>query len=174
MTLSREELSRLAVAQAVYKAMGEQLSTRGGAHGADNVRTRADAELRSMFEESGTDRVSLMVNGSKVGTLSARLTKPTSRDWFACDNVAELVAWLRGDDGEAALTRLAESLGGDIAADSVAHEGELPPGCSPHHDELPSGGWGGTTLRVDVAKVRDALGEGLPAAVAGLISGEVE
>lgn len=96
MTLSREELSRLAVAQAVYKAMGEQLSTRGGAHGADNVRTRADAELRSMFEESGTDRVSLMVNGSKVGTLSARLTKPTSRDWFACDNVAELVAWLRG------------------------------------------------------------------------------
>jgi len=32
--------------------------------------------------------------------------------------------------------------------------------------------WGGTTLRVDVAKVRDALGAGLPAAVAGVIAGE--
>ena len=173
MAMSKDDNTRLAIAQAVYKAMGDQLSTRGGDHGADNVRTKADAELRRMYEESGCDRVTLTVNGQKVGTLSAKLTKPKTRDWFSCDNVPELVAWLRGDDGEAALTRLVADLGGDIAADSVEHEGELPPGCTPHHEERPGGGWGGTTLRVDVAKVRDALGESLPAAVAGVLMGEV-
>lgn len=169
MALTKNDLARLAVAQAVYKAMGEELSTRGKAHGADNVRTRVDDELRRLFDESSTDRLRLTVNGTDVGTIGARVTKPTSRDWFSCDSVPELVAWLRSDDGEAVLTRLVQSMGGDIAADSVAQEGELPPGCSAHHDETPGGGWGGTTLRVDVGKVRDALGDGLPAALAGLL-----
>lgn len=173
MAMTREDGGRLAVMQAVYKALGEELGTRGKAHGAGNVRTRADEELRRMYEEGGTDRIRLTVNGQQVGTLSARITKPESRDWFDCDNVPELVAWLRSDDGEACLTRLASDHGGDIAADSVSHEGELPPGCTPRHTETKGGAWGGTTLRVDVPKVRDALGKDLPQAVAGVLMGEV-
>lgn len=174
MAMTREDYARLAVMQAVHKAIGEELDSHGKKHGAGNIRTKADDTMRELYETTGVSQLALIVNDAKVGTISARLTKPTSRDWFSCDDVAQLVAWLRSDDGEAALTRLVQSLGGDIAADSVEHEGELPPGCTPHHEERPGGGWGGTTLRVDVAKVRDALGDGLPAAVAGVLAGEVD
>ena len=173
MAMSRDDYGRIAVMQAVYKALGEELSTHGKAHGAGNIRTRADDAMRELYEGTGAKQLSLVVNGQQVGTLSARLTKPESRDWFSCDNVPELVAWLRSDDGEAALTRLVSEMGGDIAADSVSHEGELPPGCSSHHSETKGGAWGGTTIRVDVPKVRDALGDSLPQAVAGVLMGEV-
>ena len=174
MAMTREDYARLAVMQAVHKAIGEELDSHGKRHGAGNIRTKADDTMRELYETTGVSQLALIVNDAKVGTISARLTKPVSRDWFSCDDVPGLVAWLRSDDGEAALTRLVQSLGGDIAADSVEHEGELPPGCTPHHEERPGDSWDGTTLRVDVAKVRDALGDGLPAAVAGVLAGEVD
>lgn len=173
MAMSREDYTRLAVMQAVHKAIGEELDSHGKKHGAGNIRTKADDTMRELYETTGVSQLALIVNDAKVGTISARLTKPTSKDWFSCDDPVALADWLKSEDGEAALSRLVMSLGGDIAADSVAQEGELPPGCSPHHEERPGGAWGGTTLRVDVAKVRDALGESLPAAVAGVLMGEV-
>ena len=93
--MSREALTRLAIAQAVYKAMGDQLATNGGERG-NNIRTEADDMLRASFDTLGTDRIALEVNGEKVGTLSARISKPTHEIGYSLTNLGELVEWLRG------------------------------------------------------------------------------
>lgn len=168
--MSREALTRLAIAQAVYKAMGDQLATNGGERG-NNIRTEADDMLRSSFEELGTDRIALEVNGERVGTLSARITKPTNEVGYTLANLDELVEWLRGGEGYAVLTEVVKKQWEEFAKASVDMDGEVPPGVDASMYSVPAR-WGGTTLRVDVAKVRDALGAGLPAAVAGVIAGE--
>ena len=170
--MSREALTRLAIAQAVYKSMGDQLATNGGKHG-NNIRTEADDMLRASFDTLGTDRIALEVNGEMVGTLSARVTKPTNKVDYSLANLGELVEWLRGDEGYAVLTEVAKKQWKAIAEASVETDGEVPPGIDASARRVPAR-WDGTTLRVDVAKVRDALGAGLPAAVAGVIAGEVE
>lgn len=168
--MSREALTRLAVAQAVYKAMGDQLATNGGERG-NNIRTEADDMLRASFEELGTDRIALEVNGERVGTLSARITRPTNETAYSLSSLGELVEWLRGGEGYAVLTEVVKKQWEAIAKVSVDMDGEVPPGIDASMYSVPAR-WGGTTLRVDVAKVRDALGAGLPAAVAGVIAGE--
>ena len=170
--MSRETLTRLAIAQAVCNAMGDQLATNGGKHG-NNIRTEADDMLRASFDAIGTDRIALEVNGERVGTLSARITKPTNKVDYSLANLGELVEWLRGDEGYAVLTEVAKRQWKAIAEASVETDGEVPPGIDASAYRVPAR-WDGTTLRVDVAKVRDALGAGLPAAVAGVISGKVE
>lgn len=170
--MSREALTRLAIAQAVYKAMGDQLATNGGERG-NNIRTKADDMLRASFDTLGTDRIALEVNGERVGTLSARITKPTNEVGYTLANLNELVEWLRGGEGFAVLTEVVKKQWEAIAKASVDMDGEVPPGIDASAYSVPAR-WGGTTLRVDVAKVRDALGAGLPAAVAGVIAGEVE
>ena len=170
--MSREALTRLAIAQAVYKAMGDQLATNGGKHG-NNIRTEADDMLRASFDTLGTDRIALEVNGERVGTLSARITKPTNEIGYSLTNPGELVEWLRSGEGYAVLTEVVKKQWKAIAKASVDMDGEVPPGIDASTYSVPAR-WDGTTLRVDVAKVRDALGTGLPAAVAGVISGEVE
>lgn len=170
--MSREALTRLAIAQAVYKAMGDQLATNGGERG-NNIRTEADDMLRASFDTLGTDRIALEVNGERVGTLSARITKPTNEIDYSLTNLNELVEWLRGGEGYAVLTEVAKKQWKAVAKASVDMDGEVPPGIDASTYSVPAR-WDGTTLRVDVAKVRDALGTGLTAAVAGVISGEVE
>ena len=72
------DLQRLAVAEAMGKAIKEMTNPRGGEHGAPTLRTEADDALRADFEASGTDRRRISINGQEVGTLSARLSKPES------------------------------------------------------------------------------------------------
>ena len=129
--------------------------------------------LRASFDTLGTDRIALEVNGERVGTLSARITKPTSEIGYSLTNPGELVEWLRSGEGYAVLTEVVKKQWKAIAKASVDMDGEVPPGIDASTYSVPAR-WDGTTLRVDVAKVRDALGTGLPAAVAGVISGEVE
>ena len=108
-----------------------------------------------------------------MGTLSARITKPTSEIGYSLTNPGELVEWLRSGEGYAVLTEVVKKQWKAIAKASVDMDGEVPPGIDASTYSVPAR-WDGTTLRVDVAKVRDALGTGLPAAVAGVIAGEVE
>ena len=56
-------LEKLAVAQAVYKAVGAIVSTKDH----DSLRGQIDAELIEQFEADGTDRKRLMLNGQEVG-----------------------------------------------------------------------------------------------------------
>ncbi|WP_455136374.1 hypothetical protein [Thermophilibacter sp.] len=163
-------LQRLAVAEAMGKAIKDMTNPRGGAHGAPTLRTEADDALRLDYEENGTDRRRIVINGTDVGTLSARLSKPESGTRVVVDNLPRFVEWLRtSDGGVGALTRLAATMPEKVVDASVS-DGELPDGCRVEDYSRPAQ-WLGTNLRVDQRKVGSALGAELPSAVAGLLGG---
>lgn len=171
------DLSRLALAQGLYKSCEKLVDSQGGAHGAANLRTEADDQLRALYEEAGIDRVRLSVNGENVGTLSARLSNPTDEVRVEVEDVEAFARWLAVDylgnrlDRTAALQRaLADPRTRCALVDAATAEGELPEGCRAVKEERPAM-WLGTTLRVDAAKVAKAYGSpaALNAAVAGLL-----
>lgn len=166
------DLQRLAVADAIGKAIKDVTNPRGGAHGAPTLRTEADDALRADFEASGTDRRRIVINGTEVGTLSARLSKPESGTRVVMSDTGAFVRWLReSDGGYDALWRLVDaSKTNQAVIDAATADGELPDGCRVESYDKPQA-WLGTTLRVDARKVGAALGAELPSAVAGLLGG---
>ena len=72
------DLQRLAVAEAMGKAIKDVTNPRGGAHGTPTLRTECDDALRQMYEAEGVDRKRIVINGTEVGTLSARLSRRES------------------------------------------------------------------------------------------------
>lgn len=191
---------RLAVAQALYKAVGAQVSatTRG------NLRDAADAEFRALGCSAGVDRVRLSVNGQEVGTMSTVYSRATEGPEVTDEGAYE--AWL-AENGEADFELHPEWLTREQRARVAALMRELSPSTVvPTHDIPPdvrsglSEGPGGRVLTADgevvagmawvrhpkaprgVAvrgcepeKVAKALGDALPGVVMGLLSdgGEV-
>ncbi len=170
------DLQRLALAEAVVKSCKDVTSTKGGPHGAPNLRTEADDALRSAFEASGVDRMRIMVNGREVGTLSARVSKPVEGTEVMVGDVEAFVRWLRESDG--GLDALRRVVYADYGAcrklvEAATADGELPDGCRVVERREPAR-WLGTALKVSPQEVATALAGELPQAIAGLISGEVE
>ena len=166
------DLQRLAVADAIGKAIKDVTNPRGGAHGAPTLRTEADDALRADFEASGTDRRRIVINGQEVGTLSARISKPESGTRVVVDDEKSFVIWLKeSDGGEDAIWRLIhDPKTRDAIIAAATADGELPDGCRVEQYDKPAQ-WLGTTLRVSVPKVGAALGGELPSAVMGLLGG---
>lgn len=166
------DIQRLAVAEAMGKAIKDMTNPRGGAHGAPTLRTEADDALRADFEASGTDRRRIVINGVEVGTLSARLSKPESGTRVVMDKDFDFVDWLRHSDGgfDALLLLVRDPKTRDAIIAAATADGELPDGCRVEAYERPAT-WLGTALRVDVKKVGAALGAELPSAVVGLLGG---
>ena len=166
------DIQRLAVAEAMGKAIKDVTNPRGGAHGAPTLRTECDDALRQMYEAEGVDRKRIVINGTEVGTLSARLSKPESGTRVSMSDTGEFVRWLReSDGGRDALGRLlADPKTRQAIVAAATADGELPDGCRVESYERPAS-WLGTTLRVDPKKVGAALGAELPSAVVGLLGG---
>ena len=166
------DIQRLAVAEAMGKAIKDMTNPRGGAHGAPTLRTECDDALRADFEASGTDRRRISINGTEVGTLSARLSKPESGTRVVVGDERAFVRWIMaGDGGEDAIWRLIhDPKTRDAVIAAATADGELPDGCRVESYEKPAQ-WLGTTLRVSVPKVGTALGAELPSAVVGLLGG---
>ena len=169
------DIQRLAVAEAMGKAIKDMTNPRGGAHGAPTLRTECDDALREMYEAEGVDRKRIVINGQEVGTLSARLSKPESGTRVSMSDTGEFVRWLReSDGGRDALGRLlADPKTRQAIVAAATADGELPDGCRVESYERPAS-WLGTTLRVDPKKVGAALGAELPSAVVGLLGGGEE
>lgn len=169
------DLQRLAVAEAMGKAIKDVTNPRGGAHGAPTLRTECDDALRKMYEEEGVDRKRIVINGQEVGTLSARLSKSESGTRVVMDDEKAFVRWLMaGDGGEDAIWRLIhDHKTRDAIISAATADGELPDGCRVEDYEKPAA-WLGTTLRVDPKKVGAALGGELPSAIVGLLGGGEE
>ena len=170
MTEQNDSLAKLALAEAIIKAAREMTNPRGGAHGAPNLRTECDDRLRRMYEESGTDRQRVLVNGEQVGTLSARVSKPAQVNQLDVLDFDALRAWLKGEDGEEYLDQIIAKAVPEVMelcmADGVGPDGWAMVGhTEPSH-------WLGTTLRIDKEKVANALGSQLPQAVAGFLAGD--
>lgn len=172
--MEMSDLAKLALAESVVKACKAMTDPKGGAHGAPNLRTDADDALRDAYERDGVDRKRIVIGGTEVGTLSARLSKPVSGVAPEIADDAAFVAWLRGSDGGAdALMRLVTGYRTRQAVlDAATADGELPDGCRMVERSEPAR-WLGTVLRVDKQSVAQALGDSLPSAVYGLLGGEV-
>ena len=166
------DLQRLAVAEAMGKAIKDVTNPRGGAHGTPTLRTECDDALRQMYEAEGVDRKRIVINGTEVGTLSARLSKPESGTRVVMDNDSDFVDWLRHSDGgfDALLRLVRDPKTRDAVIAAATADGELPDGCRVESYDKPKA-WLGTTLRVSVPKVGAALGAELPSAVMGLLGG---
>ena len=168
--MEQEDLERLAVAQAIYKAVADIVSTKNP----DGMRAQADAELMDAYTQMGVKSMDLRVEGQKVGTYSVTMAKAVPEKQDARLDVEDhdrLVRWLRSDTE--ALDSLIEMYADKYAQTLFSASGEVPDGCdavtvvTPAQPEHPKG----TVLRVDTQKVAQALKGQLPEAVAGLLEG---
>lgn len=165
------DIERLAVAQAVYKAVADMVSTKNP----DSLRSRADADMLGNYERMGMKSVDLRVNGEKVGTYSVKVSKPTpatNRTRLVVDDSEEAYRWaVRSATDEfedwciANIDRFCEyalSEFGEVA--DGAHVVTEETAAQPERAT-------GTVLKVDPPKVAHALGTQLPQAVAGFLTG---
>ena len=168
--MEQKDMERLAVAQAVYKAVADIVSTKNP----DGMRAQADAELMDAYTQMGVKSMDLRVEGQKVGTYSVTMAKAVPEKQSARLDVEDhdrLVRWLKADPE--ALDSLMEMYADQYAQALFAASGEVPDGCDaatvvtpaqPEHAK-------GTTLRVDARKVAQALKGNLPQAVSALLEG---
>ena len=154
------DIQRFAVAQALYKALAEQVKTGEP----DNLRGRVDDELRRLNKEAGVDRIRLMVEGEEVGTMTLKKSKEATRlivedeiafaDWLFTDGLGYFCEFLRTPKCRPLV---------DYMTTALVTDGEVPRGCTaytePAHFE-------GTVVRgCEVERVAAALGMNLPQAV---------
>lgn len=160
--VSNEE--RLAVITAFGKAVKQAEK---------QVREEVDAKMRDDFMAFGVTQKQLTVNGQKVGTISARMSKPKVGKYPMLKSAPEFVEWLRTSDGGLDTLNRLVTVKPDLVLDAAVADGELPDGCEMvERFEPPM--MTGTTVRVQLPKVIDALGNNLGAAAAALLTGEVE
>ena len=163
-------LQKLAVADAMAKKIKELTNPRGGEHGAPTLRTEADDALRDAYEQDGTDRRRIIINGQDVGTLSACISKPESGTRVAIANSDEFIDWLRTSDGGLDTLKRLVSCIPDKVVEAATVDGELPDGCVVEYWQKPAV-FKHTVLRVSPEKVGAALAGELPGAVMGLLGG---
>lgn len=160
--VSNEE--RLAVITAFGKAVKQAEK---------QVCEEVDAKMRDDFMAFGVTQKQLTVNGQKVGTISARMSKPKVGKYPMLKSAPEFVEWLRTSDGGLDTLNRLVSIKPDLVLDAAVADGELPDGCEMvERFEPPM--MTGTTVRVQLPKVVEALGNNLGAAAAALLTGEVE
>ena len=137
------------------------------------VREEVDAQMRDDFMAYGVTQKQLSVNGQKVGTISARMTKEKVGKYPMLKSAPEFVEWLRTSDGGLDTLNRLVSIKPDLVLEAAVADGELPDGCElVERCEPPM--MTGTTIRVQTIKVVEALGNNLGAAAAALLTGEVE
>lgn len=160
--VSNEE--RLAVITAFGKAVKQAEK---------QVREEVDAKMRDDFMAYGVTQKQLAVNGQKVGTITARMSKPKVGKYPMLKSAPEFVEWLRTSDGGLDTLNRLVSIKPDLVLDAAVADGELPDGCEMvERFEPPM--MTGTTVRVQTQKVVEALGNNIGAAAAALLTGEVE
>lgn len=155
------DLERLTIAQSLYKALGEMVSTKDP----DSLRGRESAKLLEQYQAEGVKQKVLRVNGEEVGLLYVSQPKPTE--------------YLRADVTD--VHEFMDSMGLDDLRDWMVDEGVVESYASWAHSQgIPTPGVTFTKVAktkptttvirgCEPEEVAAALGEGLPAAVMGLI-----
>jgi hypothetical protein len=165
-------IERLAIEQAVYNAIGADLKT--GVP--DNLRGEVNGFYLDMYERTGATGFEVRVNGQKVGTygFSKVKGKPertvtelrvTDEDALRADKSDEFNDWL-SDYINYHLV--------DFAIQYAQETGDLLDGMELVEvttPAVPDGIRPNGTLRVKPEKVAAALGNALPATIAGLLEG---
>lgn len=124
------------------------------------IRGAADEYMEDRWNEGGSDRQRIYVNGEEVGTMTARVSKRREVAESSVTDPDALCDWLMdpaNDDARRALRSLVLS-DPKKALRYAMTDGLLPDGAEVTRRVEPAGRFDGTTLRVDAAKVRAALG----------------
>lgn len=165
-------IERLAIEQAVYNAIGADLKT--GV--TDNLRGEVNGFYLDLYQRTGATGFEVRVNGQKVGTYGFSKVKGTPERTVTEVRVTDTQA-LRSDQSEDFndwLTRHIDAHLDELAVQYAQETGELLGGMEYVTETIPAtpdtirpNG----TLRVRPEKVAAALGNALPATIAGLLGG---
>lgn len=158
---------RLALAQALYKAVGAIVSTKD----ANSLRSAQDMALMDMYEDTGVDRIALKINDIEVGKLSLRRKKATEKAEVVVDDEVALWGWLYRDADETLLREIIPHIAKALDA-YVERTGDVPDGCTVRHIKTPEGIAGTTITGCKPENVAEALGAELTEAVVGLLGAE--
>lgn len=163
--MSRDNLARLAVAQMLYKELAKVVSTKDPR----SLRSQCDEELRSDFAQSGTDRRRIIINGVEVGTLSAKVSKPSVETHV---EVTDTDAFDEATLDRHALGEFLVRHREEFAEFMLDEYGELMDGCEVVEHETPGGAFLGTTIRgCTLEKVSEAAGVLFGSEIAALLEG---
>lgn len=163
--MSRDALERLAVAQALYKELDKVVSTKDPR----SLRAMCDEELAADFKENGTDRRRIVINGVEVGTLTAKIARPSKETRFEVTDWGALENWAFSE--EDAMAYVVRHVA-DFAKWHFEQTGEMPDGCDLVEMTHPGGQWMGTTIRgCTLDKVSEAAGVILGSEIAALLEG---
>ena len=166
------DIERLAVEQAVYNAIGADLRT--GVP--DNLRGQVNGFYLDLYQRTGATGFEVRIGGEKVGTYGFSKVKGTPERTvtelrvtdhaaLAADTSEEFNEWLSGwIDGHL----------DELAVQYAEDTGELLDGMgwvATTTPATPDGIRPNGTLRVKPERVAAALGNALPATIAGLLEG---
>lgn len=165
-------IERLAVEQAVYNAIGADLKT--GV--TDNLRGEVNGFYLDLYERTGATGFEVRLNGQKVGTYGFSKVKGTPERTVTELRVTDHAALCANDSQEFSdwLSRYLTAHLDELAVQYATETGELLDGMeyvtttTPATPDTirPDG-----TLRVRPERVAKALGNALPATIAGLLEG---
>lgn len=89
MTVTRQDIERLAVAQGVYKLAAQAVSTKDPS----SLRSEVDEYFAEQYRATGGKSYDLMLGAMKVGTYSLRFSKECDRSALVIEDYAALLAW---------------------------------------------------------------------------------
>ena len=165
-------IERLAIEQAVYNAIGADLKT--GVP--DNLRGEVNGFYLDMYERTGATGFEVRLNGQKVGTYGFSKVKGKPERTVTELRVTDEDA-LRADESDEFNDWLSDYINYhlvDFAIQYAQETGELLDGMELVEvttPAVPDGIRPDGTLRVKPEKVAAALGNALPATIAGLLEG---
>lgn len=163
--MNKADMEQFAIAQALYKRLEQIVGTHTRKA---NLRTDANDYLRETFEQTGADRVPLVIKGQNVGSISLTFTTPQNGVVPEIQDNEKFIEWLRtSDGGKDALRRMVYGEPAKVLEAAIA-DGELPDGCAQVERYTPQF-IRGQRVTMDLKKVADACKDGLPAAAYSML-----
>ena len=167
-----DDVQRLAVEQALYKVLVEDVGTnRPG-----NLRDRVNDHYLDLYEQTGATGFEVRLNGRKVGTYGFPKTRAQPARQTSTVDVVDMAALLAYEDED--FNQFCEQWVIDhidvLALAYFEDTGTLCDGMALVQHETPAQPAGirrSGSLRIDPAKVADAMGPMLGEAVHGLLEG---
>lgn len=165
-------IERLAIEQAVYNAIGADLKT--GV--TDNLRGEVNGFYLDLYQRTGATGFEVRVNGQKVGTYGFAKVKGQPERTVTEVRVTDMAALRadRSEDFNEWLTQYVATNLESLAVQYAQETGELLDGMEYVTETIPATPDSirpNGTLRVRPEKVAAALGNALPATIAGLLGG---
>lgn len=163
------DLQRLAVAQALYKALGKVVSTKDP----NSLRSMCDAGLKELYSCTGAKQLEIVVGGLKFGQLTAKTSDARVSETVYVNDRDSLVNCAEPQDVLDFAKDYAKEFSEWLWQRHKA-EGEIPSGCEVVVHEVPAQFVGTTLTGCKPEDLGIALGDSLPEAIHGVLEGGID